>query len=197
MRYDRLRQCKDSNGGARVLYAFPYVKHSRTQIKVVDNTIVSFPKTDIYDLNATNVDFNEDVSSEAGGFQSLQSLSYELIKINKSDELSDFVYLEWRFIVEDNNGLFRMLGLYNGITGGYLKQLGLGKSDFNGFKFTFETKESKEAPFLDNLDLFNVYNPLTPNDEIYFDYKERVENANGTIQNEVCAKSYFDKLLNS
>tara|TARA_R110002020_G_scaffold255196_1_gene469049 strand:- start:1289 stop:1882 length:594 start_codon:yes stop_codon:yes gene_type:complete len=194
MRYDRLRQCKDSNGGTRVLYAFPYVKYSRTQIKVVNNVLTVFPYTDIYDLNAVNVDFNENLSSEDGGFQSLQSLSYELLKISKSDSFKDFVNFDWRFVVEDNNGLLRVMGLKNGLSGGYLKELGAGKSDFNGFKFTYETKEDCEAPFLDNLDLFNVYNPVNPSDEPFFDYKERVETDGGELSSEQCIRNYIDNL---
>tara|TARA_R110000787_G_scaffold131739_3_gene243758 strand:+ start:321 stop:842 length:522 start_codon:yes stop_codon:yes gene_type:complete len=173
------------------------VKYSRKQIVLDGNLLTTFPHTTIYDLNANDANFTENISTEAGGFQSAQSLSYQLKKINQSDNLRDFVNLDWRFIVKDNNGLLRMVGLYNSITGGFLKDIGTNKSDFNGFKFTFETKEEYEAPFLSDLSMFNIYNPITPNDQVYFDYKERVESTGGTILDDECAKAYFDELLNN
>ena len=154
--YKRDVQCLGVGGNVE-LYAFPFVKYSRSQIKIENNYLTLFPYSAIYKINGLkDVSFSEQVSNEVGGLQVNQDLNYNLIKITPTDILSDFVNKQWRFIAKDNNGYYRLIGLRKSLDGQYNKVTGQNKSDFNGFNFSFKGIEEEEAPFLENLDGFDI-----------------------------------------
>ena len=55
-------------------------------------------------------------------------------------------------IVSDRNGIFRLLGTYNGLSAEVTKVTGGGMEDFNGYKVTMEGKESLSSLFVSNLE---------------------------------------------
>ena len=159
--YNREKQCTNSNGGGSELYLFPFIKYSRSKIDVSGNTITKFPYSVIYRLYANNISFNEDVTDEIGGLQSNQTLTYKLNKVTQEDDLKEFASYDWRAIVKDNNGYYRMMGVYNGIKGSYKKEMGENLNEYNGFNFSFDTLENEPAYYLNDLSDFSINeNPL-------------------------------------
>jgi hypothetical protein len=146
MDYTRINNIDNSQGGSEKIYVFPFEEYSPATILVVDNYLVEFPAQEIYELKAFNIDFNEEVDESYE-----QKISFQLKKILDTDNFKEFAASDWRIIIKDNNGFFRMLGLYTGLRGKFSKSLGANRADFSGYNFTFETKEEISAPFLNNL----------------------------------------------
>lgn len=156
MGYSREIQCKDSNGGNIEFYLFPFVKYSRSQITVVDNVLTAFPYSAIESLNANSITFKEDIDEEDGGVSYTQSTSCKFAKIQSKDDYTRLAQQDYRVIVKDNNGNYRLLGLYNGMKGKFSKDTGSSRNVFNGFDLSFDNKEEKTAPFLTDLSFFDI-----------------------------------------
>ena len=156
MAIDRTEKCTDNHGGVSDLYIFEYVNYSRSQIKVTDNFLVTFPFSVIYDLNALQVNFTETPTMEDGGVSFTQSGSFQLNKILSTDNFKSFIEKEWRIIIRDNNDNLRLIGLNTGLKIKYTKETGTNLADFNGFKFNFETKEANSAPFITDLSNYDI-----------------------------------------
>ena len=150
MDYTRLSSIDNSQGGISRLFMFPFVNYSQSVITVVDNFLTVFPSSNIYELKAFSISFDEDVSDSYE-----QKLSFQLKKLLPTDNFKELANSDWRFIIKDNNGYFRMLGLYTGLQGTFTKSTGTNRSDFNGYNFSFDTKEIISAPFLTDLSNFN------------------------------------------
>lgn len=158
MAINRDKFCSNIHGGSSELYIFEYQKYKRSDVKIVDNYLTSFPYSVIYNLNALNITFTETVDSEDGGTTFSQSGGFQLNKITPTDDYKKFVDKDWRIILKDNNGYYRILGLETGLKLKYTKENGGGLNEFNGFKFTFSTKEENTAPFLSDLSMFFIDN---------------------------------------
>ena len=158
MAINRDKTCSNVHGGNSELYIFEYQKYKRSDVKVVDNYLTSFPYSTIYNLNSLLISFSEPVTSEDGGTVFTQSGSFQLNKITPNDNYKKFVDKDWRIIIKDNNGYYRFLGLENGLKIKYNKENGGGLNEFNGFKFSYEGKEENTAPFLNDLSMFFVDN---------------------------------------
>lgn len=156
MDYSRPKQCKNSNGGNIEFYVFPFVKYNRSQITVIDNVLTVFPYNVLYNLNSNSITFKEDIEEEDGGVSYSQSASTKFSKILSIDDYKSLAELDHRVITKDNNGNYRLIGLFNGMKGKFSKDTGGNKSDFNGFDISFENKEENTAPFLTDLSLFNI-----------------------------------------
>jgi len=150
MDYTRLNNIDDSQGGANRIYIIPFVEYSQSQITIADNYLTVFPSVAIYQLKAFSISFDEDVSESYE-----QKCSFQLKKILPTDNFKELAASDWRIIIKDNNGYFRMLGLYTGLKGTFTKSIGVNRSDFNGYNFSFDTKEIISAPFLSDLSNFN------------------------------------------
>ena len=153
MDYSRDKKCDDSQGGSSELYVFPFVKYSRSQVEVVDNVLIEFPYSDIYRVYCSNISFDEECKEDSDVYYE-QKVSYELNKVLPSDKMKDLASIDFRIIIKDNNNRYRLLGLYTGLSGTFTKSTGTNRADFNGFSFSFSTKEENTAPFLNSLDLF-------------------------------------------
>ena len=125
---------------------------------MIDNYLTLFPYSVIYDLNSLNITFTETVDLEDGGVIFSQSGGFQLNKIRPTDDYKKFVNKDWRIILRDNNGYLRLIGLETGLKLKYTKENGGGLNEFNGFKFSFSTKEENTAPFLSDLSMFFVDN---------------------------------------
>jgi len=158
---NRVEQCNNNVGGASELYVFAYKNYSRSKISVVDNILVEFPYSVIHDINANEISFTENIDEEDGGVTYSQSGNFQLKKTLPTDSYKSFASIDWRVIVKDNNGYYRMIGLETGVKLKFTKEIGTNLADFNGFKFTFETKEENTAPFINDLSGFAINtNPL-------------------------------------
>lgn len=155
MDYNRIKQCDDSQGGSELLYVLPFVKYLESQIKVVDNFLTEFPLSSIFSIGAINISFDEDVTDSYE-----QKISFQVSKILSSDNFKDFAQRDFRIIIKDNNGNLRMLGLRTGLQGGFNKNTGANLADFNGYNFTYNTKEENTATFLTDLSLFEIKDNL-------------------------------------
>lgn len=155
MDYSRQRQCDNSQGGNNKIYLFPFVEYSRSQITVSDNILTAFPYNVIYDLGGFNITFEEDCKEDKDVYYE-QKTSFQLKKILSADNFKEYASRDYRVIAKDNNGNYRMLGLFTGVSGSFTKSTGGNRSDFNGYNFSFETKEENTAPFLTDLSMFNI-----------------------------------------
>lgn len=147
------RKCKDSLGGLKKVYLFPYVKYLRSEIILNGNILVSYPDTTIYEFEVeTNPNVNQTQSEDAGGkyfdinfnLDLPNTLGYDFEKVLNKD---------YNIIVEDRNGKLRFLGNRNGLECTSLNyDTGSSKNTFNGLKLTFTGKEENEAWFINNLE---------------------------------------------
>lgn len=156
MDYSRAKQCKNSNGGSSEFYVFPFIEYSRGQVSVIDNVLTVFPYNIIYNLNSNNISFKEDVEHEDGGVSYTQTTSCRFSKIQSKDDYKILSEQDYRVITKDNNGNYRLIGLLNGMKGKFSKNIGVNRSDFNGFEVNFDNKEEFTAPFLNDLSFFNI-----------------------------------------
>jgi hypothetical protein len=149
----RAKQCKDSIAGFDVVYLFPFVKYSRSQIILDDNKVTTFPATTIFKFEVLSPTLTEDPNEDGGGKFYSQSLSFNLAKFDIIDnlELVKLIKKDYRAIVLDRNGNNRIVGLYNGLIAELAKVTGSGKGDFNGYKITMEGQEALSAFFIDDL----------------------------------------------
>lgn len=161
MGYDRGVKCANSNGGNSELYWMPFVEYSRSQILYTGNYITTFPFSAIYSLDSPITSFLEDIDELAGGVVSNQSGAFQLNKILDTDNYLGFAGMDARLILKDENGFYRMVGTHVGLKIKYTKDTGSNKQDFNGFKFTFEGMEEKQAGFLADLSGFDVNGALS------------------------------------
>lgn len=148
--YNRKR--KDSLGGLKKVYLFPYVKYSRSQIILNDNILVTYPSTTIYEFEVeTNPSVSQTQSEENGGKFFSISLSLDLPNTLGYD-FEKVLNKDYNIIIEDRNGKLRFLGNRNGLECTSLNyDTGSSKNSFNGLKLSFEGKEENEAWFINNL----------------------------------------------
>ena len=151
--YDR--ECKDSIGGVKTVWLFPWAKYSRKDIQREGINLVMFPNNNIYKFDGLfDSSFSENDTFDANGQKFDQTLSINFSKIGAT---YDFRLLRnglLRAVVEDNNKKLWLLGQDNGIRATqYTKQTGGDKSQLNGYNLAFEGSERMEAPLMSSLDI--------------------------------------------
>jgi hypothetical protein len=153
-----LRKCKDGTGGLNKIYLFPFVKYSRSQVVIQYEVLSFFPNNNIYEFDILgNPSFNESMSENEGGKFLDQSITVNILNTFEAFEIQKLLQKDYRAIIQDNNGKYRMLGLYNGLEADNLTQsIGSSKTDFNGFKVNFKGQELRTAPFLNDLEFFTI-----------------------------------------
>ncbi len=128
----RNRECKSSVSGISKLYLFPFTKYSRSQIVRTGLTLTTFPDTIIYDFSGVDLGFTQDQQFENGSKFYNQNLNAKFIKIQIFDEFRKLLKKDYRAIVKDRNGNFRLLGAYNGLTTELNRDTGSSNAAFNG-----------------------------------------------------------------
>lgn len=150
-----LRKCKDRKAGIKGIWLLKFVNYGRGLIVTSGNTLVSFPESFVYRFNfVENPSVNENQQQNEGGkyFDQNISLTFVGAEIKQLELLQK---IDVRMLVLDNNGLYRVYGLWNGLQGGNLTYTtGNGKSDLNGFKIDFNGLEENESAFV--TDPFNI-----------------------------------------
>ena len=155
MDYSRSRQCSNSQGGVSKLYIMPFVDYLESEITVVNNMLVSFPFSTIYDLNAININYNLDGKEDKDIYYD-EKVSFQIKKLLETDNFREFIQQDYRIIIKDNNGKFRLLGLRNGLKGEYKEDVGTNRNEFNGDALNSRGKEKFSAPYLNDLSFFNI-----------------------------------------
>lgn len=154
----RTEPCRDNIGGIKNVYLFPYVSYSITQITRNKQLVTSFPTTTIYQFYTTNANFNEQISNDENGETYSQSLTFRLNKVDlqTTRNLNGARDLFFRYIVEFNNGSFRLGGLYQGANMTFTINSGGAKGDGSYYDITLEGNELISAPYLNNLNDFTI-----------------------------------------
>jgi hypothetical protein len=147
------RKCKDSQGGVSEVYLFPYIEYSNSQIVTNGNILTSFPDTTIYKFESNNIpNAPEKQETDAGGKYFNQSIGLDLQYKDDFENIIKLLKKDYRLIFKDYNGKYRIFGLYNGLFCDSVEYTtGNSKSDFNGFKLSFNGKEEKQSLFITNL----------------------------------------------
>lgn len=158
----RTEPCNDSISGIKALYLWSYIDYRRYEIVLNENTLVTYPDTDVYkyELRNDGNSFDENLVFAEDGIKYDQSVNAVLkdISINHV-ETSKLIDKRIGCIIETRNGLFQIIGLYNGCrvrntsftTGGARQSL-------NGVNLSINAQETKQAFYIDNLSSagFNV-----------------------------------------
>jgi hypothetical protein len=146
------RACKNAVSGYDIIYLFPWVKYSRSQIIIDGHKLVTFPSTLIYAFSVYNASFTEPQTTEDGGKFYTQNVSYDLPRIELNPSFTKLVNDDYRAIVKDRNGFYRIVGLYNGLISELNQTTGDSKNSFNGYKIQMEGMEILSALFIDDLE---------------------------------------------
>jgi len=146
------RKCKDGSSGVSNIWLLKFKKYSRSQIVTDGNYLVSFPETFIYEFNSVqNPTPTETMEINEGGKFYNQSISLTFPTASTKD-INELSSLEFRLLFKDNNGKYRIFGLYNGLNSGNVTYTtGSGKNDLNGIKIDFQGKEEDSAYFISDL----------------------------------------------
>lgn len=146
------RKCKDSVGGVRKVWLCKYVKYSRSQILTDGNILVLFPDTFIYSFHSVEAsNASESMEQNEGGkfFNQSISLSFQGADPKEIELLQN---IDFRILYLDNNGVYKIFGLRNGMEAGTITyETGSSKNSLNGFKINFTGKEKEEAVFVVDL----------------------------------------------
>lgn len=148
----RARRCKDSIGGFKSFWVAPFVKYPRSQIVVDGVNLIKHPSAFIYKFDVSNGEFEQSQTTDDGGKFWEQRLSVEFIRIEALQQFQKFLHKDYLIVVRDNNGVFRLMGVYNGVFTDTLNMnTGGSKDSFNGYKLNFTAREDLQALFFDNL----------------------------------------------
>lgn len=151
----RTHPCKDEIGGIKAVYFMPYTKYSYSQIVGVrGSTLTSFPTTNVFKYEVQGGSFNETIESKEDGFLVEQTLDFTLWKKGyfTNSELSIMEKIDLRYIVEFNNGKFRIGGLFDGARiDNITAQTGGALSELNGYNVSLSSSERWAAPFISDL----------------------------------------------
>jgi hypothetical protein len=148
--YDK--KCKNKQGGVQRLFVFPFVKYLRSQIIIDSEYLTSFPTTTIFEFETEVISFSESMQENEGGKYYSQNLSFSLVGNSGSFDIQKLIHKDYRIIIQDRNGNYKILGLYTGLECTNLTEVtGGGKSELNGFNLSFEGQEIRSSLFIDDL----------------------------------------------
>ena len=150
----RTEPCSDSIGGIRKVYLFSFVEYSKSQIVCDGSELTTFPATTIYDFWVSNGRMSENINNDENGVSYDQSLSFTLKKqdVPTTRDLHTASKGEIRYIVEFNDGRFKIGGLYNGATiSSMTLNSGGAKSDGSNYDITITSLEEVESKWIDSL----------------------------------------------
>jgi len=144
--------CRSSIGGVKAVYLFPFVDYTYNLIEGTRGVeITSFPLTTLYKYETTSANFSETITNDENGVSYEQSLTFTLFKqdLLTTNELNRLTQIDLRYIVEYNDGTYKMGGVYNGARlEDYSIESGGSKASLNGYNLTFNSTEEYLAPFM-------------------------------------------------
>lgn len=160
------RKCKSRLGGVKAIWLLKWKPYTRSQISVSGNIITSFPESFVYKFESLTIpNASENQTQNEGGKFYEQSISLTF-KANTANEFKKIIDNDYRALILDNNGLYRIYGLWNGLQcNGVDFNTGGGKSDLNGYNFTLNGLEEKESLFIENPFAVETYYILAMNND--------------------------------
>lgn len=146
------RKCKDSIAGVKTVWLLKWQKYNRSLIVTDGNYLVGFPDTFIYKFESlTPPTASEQIVTSEGGKAYEQTITMSF-KAPSSRDFDQLIKNDYRLVFLDNNGLYRIFGLYNGVQCGAIDfRTGGAKSETNGYSFTLTGMEEKQSFFIENL----------------------------------------------
>jgi len=138
----------DRQGGLRRILVFDYVEFRRSEILFNGNTIIKMPNALAFEYEMRVSSFTETMSRNAGGEAFEQSLTFDVQGVQQTQELWKLSKAPTHAIVEDMQGNYRFLGLYNGVDSLVNIKSGANTSDMGGYSVTMTGSEDREAPFV-------------------------------------------------
>jgi len=144
-------KCKDRNAGIKKIWLLKFQPYTRSQIITEGNKLVGFPETFIFEFHSLqNPNANQTMQENEGGKYYNQNISLFFSGSNAS-EIEMLQKINTRMLTLDNNGIYRVYGLYNGLQGGTITyETGGAKNSFNGFKIDLTGMEENESYFVDD-----------------------------------------------
>lgn len=147
--------CRDNIGGIRYVYLFKWYDYTFTEIQDVrSGEITVFPETTLYRFDIENGNFTETINNDENGINYSQSLNFTLKKqdLFTTNELNVLTKIDFRYIVEFNDGSLKMGGAIHGANISSLELVSGGnKQDLNGYNLTIESNERYKAPYLEDI----------------------------------------------
>lgn len=169
---------RNNISGIKAVYLFSFVDYAYNLIEGVRGVeITSFPSTTLYKYETSNAVFSETINNDEKGVSYEQSLTFTLFKqdLLTTNELDRLTKIDLRYIIELNDGSFKMAGVYNGVSlEDYSIESGGSKSDLNGYNLTFNSIEEYAAPFLTNLNVLGGYLLLEDNFNLLLEDSELI-----------------------
>jgi len=146
------RKCRSSIAGVKAVWMLKWQKYNRSQIITNGNVLVDFPDTFIHRFDSlTTPTASETIQENEGGKFYEQTISMSF-KATTSREFDQLIKSDYRLVFQDNNGLYRIFGLYNGMQCGAIDYVtGGAKNELNGYRFTLTGQEEKESFFIEDL----------------------------------------------
>ena len=134
---------------------FSFVEYTNSQIVGTKGVeLTSFPSTTIYDFWVSNGVMSETINNDENGISYTQNLTFTLKKqdVNTTRGLNTASKGELRYIVELNDGRYKIGGLYKGATiSNMTLNSGGAKSDGSLYNVTIQSQEMYASAFIDNL----------------------------------------------
>lgn len=141
-----------SYGGIKRVHLFKYVPYSVTDIEgVYGSEITSFPAATIYPFECVEAELVEEPTRDENGLMYEQTLTFDMTKQDylTTYEIDKLTQVDLRFLVELNDGRYKIGGLFNGARIDEVRVLSGGsKGDFNGYKITITAKEEYPTSFI-------------------------------------------------
>ena len=143
-------KCKDTLGGLKKIYLFPFVKYNRFQIEVQYMNLITFPNTGITPFECIG-SYTQSSDYEGGEAFFNQSISIQLNKVYGILDVQTLLKSDYRIILQTNNDDLLIAGTRNGLKATTNNNSGTSKSEFNGFKLDFTGKEENPLLLISNL----------------------------------------------
>ena len=145
------KKCKNRTAGLKSLWLLKYVPYSRSEVITQGNILLSIPNTYIYKFDSLQnpAVVETMIQNESGKYY--ESTITLFFSGSEKNEIEILQKIETRMLTLDNNGIYKIHGLQNGLQGGTINYVtGGSKPDFNGFKRDLTGMEEKESFFVED-----------------------------------------------
>lgn len=145
------RKCKGRISGINKIWLLKYIPYLRSEVITKGNQLLAMPETFVFEFHSLQTpSVIETMQQNEGGkyYESNISLTFSGANIGEIELLQK---VNTRMLILDNNGIYRVYGLINGLQAGDVNYTtGDNKSSFNGFKIDLKGMEEKESFFVEN-----------------------------------------------
>lgn len=142
-------KCKDRIAGLKKIWLLKYIPYLRSEVITSGNILLSIPETFVFEFHSLqNPTATQTMNQNEGGKYYDTTISLFFAGAN-TGEIELLQKVDTRMLTLDNNGIYRVHGLYNGLQAGAISYAtGGGKPEFNGFKIDLAGMEEKESFFI-------------------------------------------------